>query len=644
MTGGPMKISQRGIIPRSLSYVFQKIEEHEGPEEFSIAISYMEIYNNKGYDLLYKGRKKVKKLANLPKVRAFWDAKEKSMELSNLKQHVVRSEEQACQLLFHGDSNRVIVETDMNVQSSRSHCIFTIYIEKRVPGEKEATYGKLNLVDLAGSESISKSNAKGKVLKEAKSINISLFYLKQVIEALRLKKKHVPYRNSLMTRALHDSLGGNSVTAMIATITPEARHLTESISTCDFAQSVSSIKQTATKNQRMDSKSMIKKLKSKIAKLKEKNSYLSAQDDVSHAGPPKKYPPLDDQQRAEIKSQVDAYSYGTIDILNFGANYRAVQEAFRQLRKLVQQGKEKITSLKEEITTLRDAKPTEVPYDEKIEQLTKHLLQRDFEIDTLVDMMSRKRLRKGTIGTQTNPQDIHGSSMNRTISNGLLISYEKKYEKEKPDSFVTVQSSVRQQMHDEAKKRKEAAPKPSRPLLKKIAQISEEVSERVGAFNLFKSRYKENEKIEGDKQELKDMYEEAKVVAAQIKVQQQVLVNKKQELLKLRAERSVVFETTKDPDVLEQLKMQQEVREQDLIDIIDKEKQQFMSMVNTLKDLKKNIKHGQMGLSVSRDRVQAAFGEWMSSRNLNEQQPEASPKQATGDYEKALNKNKLVLY
>ena len=132
--------------------------------------------------------------------------------LRNLSAQVARSEEEALNLLFMGDTNRVISETPMNEASSRSHCIFTIGIDARRAGSDVVRRSKLHLVDLAGSERAKKTGIEGTVFKEARYINLSLHYLEQVIIALQEKQKYVPYRNSMMTSVLRDSLGGNCKT------------------------------------------------------------------------------------------------------------------------------------------------------------------------------------------------------------------------------------------------------------------------------------------------------------------------------------------------------------------------------------------------------------------------------------------------
>jgi kinesin family protein 5 len=120
-----------------------------------------------------------------------------------------------------GNKNRAVGATDMNAQSSRSHSIFIMTVTQNSLEDGSCKTGKLYLVDLAGSEKISKTGAKGQTLDEAKMINKSLSALGMVITALTDgKSKHIPYRDSKLTRMLSESLGGNSKTALIITCAP----------------------------------------------------------------------------------------------------------------------------------------------------------------------------------------------------------------------------------------------------------------------------------------------------------------------------------------------------------------------------------------------------------------------------------------
>ena len=220
----------------------------------------------------------------------------------NLSVHPVSSEEEALNLLFLGDTNRAIAATEMNQNSTRSHCIFTMILECRRAGADTVVRSKLNIVDLAGSERVSRTSSAGQTLKEAKYINSSLFFLEMVIIALHEKKKkdsvHIPYRNSMMTSVLRDSLGGNcepniialyfvtgrchqhaslsptGKTVMIATISPEAQHSDESISTCNFAQRVALVKNEASINEEIEPEMVIQRLRAEVKRLREEVAFL----------------------------------------------------------------------------------------------------------------------------------------------------------------------------------------------------------------------------------------------------------------------------------------------------------------------------------------------------------------------------------
>ena len=134
----------------------------------------------------------------------------------------------------------------MNADSSRSHSIFTLYLEMSEvdpSGEQRIKAGKLHLVDLAGSERQSKTEATGDRLKEAQKINLSLSALGNVISALvDGKSKHIPYRDSKLTRLLQDSLGGNTKTVMIAALSPANYNFDETLSTLRYASRAKNIK------------------------------------------------------------------------------------------------------------------------------------------------------------------------------------------------------------------------------------------------------------------------------------------------------------------------------------------------------------------------------------------------------------------
>lgn len=224
ITGGAERYEDRGLIPRTISMVFEEMKRVPG-RELRVHVSYLEIYNNSGYDLLDPNHEKTTSLEDLPRV-AMLEDEDGNCHLRNLSMHAVNSEEDALNLLFLGDTNRAVSETAMNLTSSRSHCVFTLALEsRRDAGSEVVLRSKLHMIDLAGSERAHKTGAKGQVLREATYINTSLHYLEMVIVALHERatkgRVHIPYRNSMLTSVLRDSLGGNCKTVMVATVSPE---------------------------------------------------------------------------------------------------------------------------------------------------------------------------------------------------------------------------------------------------------------------------------------------------------------------------------------------------------------------------------------------------------------------------------------
>lgn len=169
ITGGAEKYADRGIIPRTLSYIFQKVREMT-THKFRVNISYLEIYNANGYDLLNE-KHATTSLFDLPKVQMQENVNGQFI-MRNLSVHRAENEEDALNLLFIGDTNRVVSETPKNDASTRSHCIFIIEISSQQLGTDTRTVSKLHLVDLAGSERVYKAGHNDeKIINEAKNIN-----------------------------------------------------------------------------------------------------------------------------------------------------------------------------------------------------------------------------------------------------------------------------------------------------------------------------------------------------------------------------------------------------------------------------------------------------------------------------------------
>ncbi|XP_043352568.1 kinesin-like protein KIF21A isoform X10 [Dermochelys coriacea] len=297
-TGFDVNITEeeQGIISRAVKHLFKCIEEkkqaaikQELPApEFKVNAEFLELYNEEVLDLFDTTRD--------------IDAKNKK---SNIKIHedstggiytvgvttrTVNGEAEMIQCLKLGALSRTTASTQMNVQSSRSHAIFTIHLcqtrvcsaidtdnvtdnkiisESSQTNEFETLTAKFHFVDLAGSERLKRTGATGERAKEGISINCGLLALGNVISALGDKSKkatHVPYRDSKLTRLLQDSLGGNSQTVMIACVSPSDRDFMETLNTLKYANRARNIKNKVMVNQDRASQ-QINGLRSEIARL-----------------------------------------------------------------------------------------------------------------------------------------------------------------------------------------------------------------------------------------------------------------------------------------------------------------------------------------------------------------------------------------
>ena len=220
----------RGIIPSAFQQIFDCIEEDK-TRKFLVTAAYLELYQEQVRDLLGDDPKQQLDLK---------ESKATGVFVQGLTHNIVRNIKDLEVLQKRGNRNRTVGFTNMNADSSRSHSIFIIKIETSQEGDtpnskSHIRAGKLNLVDLAGSERQSKTGAAGTRLKEATKINLSLSALGNVISALVAGKgKHIPYRDSKLTRLLQDSLGGNTKTVMIACISPAADSYDETLSVRQF--------------------------------------------------------------------------------------------------------------------------------------------------------------------------------------------------------------------------------------------------------------------------------------------------------------------------------------------------------------------------------------------------------------------------
>lgn len=266
---------ETGVIPRICQDMFERITKMQNDPNlnYTVEVSYLEIYNERVRDLLNPSTKGNLKVREHPSTGPY---------VEDLAKLVVRSFNEIQHLMDEGNKARTVAATSMNETSSRSHAVFTLTVaqkrhdvETRMDTEKVA---KISLVDLAGSERATSTGATGARLKEGAEINRSLSTLGRVIAALAElstgKKKNismVPYRDSVLTWLLKDSLGGNSMTAMIAAISPADINFEETLSTLRYADSAKRIKNHAVVNEDPNAR-MIRELKEELAQLRSKLS------------------------------------------------------------------------------------------------------------------------------------------------------------------------------------------------------------------------------------------------------------------------------------------------------------------------------------------------------------------------------------
>ncbi|OAX80926.1 kinesin heavy chain, partial [Emergomyces africanus] len=268
----------KGIIPRIVEQMFASILASPGNIEYTVRVSYMEIYMERIRDLL------VPLNDNLP----IHEEKSRGVYVKGLLEIYVSSVQEVYEVMRRGDAARAVAATNMNQESSRSHSIFVITITQKNVETGSAKSGQLFLVDLAGSEKVGKTGASGQTLEEAKKINKSLSALGMVINSLTDgKSTHIPYRDSKLTRILQESLGGNSRTTLIINCSPSSYNDAETVSTLRFGVRAKAIKNKAKINAElspMELKILLKKAQSQVITFETYINALESEVQLWRAG------------------------------------------------------------------------------------------------------------------------------------------------------------------------------------------------------------------------------------------------------------------------------------------------------------------------------------------------------------------------
>ncbi|ETS76912.1 hypothetical protein PFICI_10786 [Pestalotiopsis fici W106-1] len=229
-----MSAQQDSIIPSAMKMIYEQAESlKDAGWTYQMWGSFTEVYNEKLFDLLSDdGSRNEVQLRQDPNTKKYY-VESRATRLG--------SPAEVETMLATANKNRTVAATNMNRASSRSHCVFTLKLEG-VDVDGNRSEGVLNLIDLAGSERVKESQVEGQNFKEAASINTSLSTLSKVMTALAENASHIPYRDSSLTKLLEGCLGGNAKALMFVMVSPLAVDIKETVSSLDFATTVSKAK------------------------------------------------------------------------------------------------------------------------------------------------------------------------------------------------------------------------------------------------------------------------------------------------------------------------------------------------------------------------------------------------------------------
>ena len=447
------------------------------------------------------------------------------------------------------------------------------------------TVSRLHLVDLAGSERVEKTGINGILLKEAKHINLSLHYLEQVIVCLQKRSQgeqiHIPYRNSLMTLVLRDSLGGNCKTTMIATISAEEGDIDESVSTCRFAQRVASIKNEVMRNEQLDPSLIIQRLKQEIVELKAEIKMLKGDSAKDH---------LDPEDLEECKNMVaeflDARDPSVRLVLS---DMLKINECFMQFKRMYNQlkgeggGRPPVQS--------SQSKAIDQATTEEIERLRMLVQQRDNEIAILLGHINKQR---SGAGFEIPPQPTELSSVVKFQQPMQLVqtSIEDRTEERKLRTPTTEASSD---------------PGPELSL--------EVLNDRNKAFEVFRKSYRKNEAQMENKALLKDKIAQARQLSEQISGARERITRIANEIEQLRRENAVQGLVDGANAPLEH------PNEEPLKQRLVLEKSAYKEGVSKLKEVKSEIDGITQMMEHSTKRMNQDFEQWLQTAFARKQQP-----------------------
>lgn len=486
---------QCGITPRTFEYLFTRIREEEDKRKneklkYSCKCSFLEIYNEQITDLLEPSSTNLLLREDL----------KKGVYVENLTEVSVSSVDGVLRILLQGAANRKMAATDMNTESSRSHSVFTCNIESCWEKDlmKHFRFGRLNLVDLAGSERQKSSGAEGDRLKEAANINKSLSTLGLVIMSLvdlaHGKHRHVPYRDSRLTFLLQDSLGGNSKTTVIATISPSICSASETLSTLKFAQRAKLIQNNAKINE--DASGDVSALQQQIQQLKGQLSFL-----LKHHGSESYFaesvPRLDQfslggPESFDLSEELDMHShrgqqhgrknslhYLKATLLNAVRRAKLAEMEVKRLEAEIEEMKHLVHQQEEEVQLSKERMKLRDEKLDRLESLGNGIISADSfvleENNALKDKIQILQAR-----TEQNPELTRLTYENISLLKQLGW-FENFYENEETEKLLSEISELREQERVAARELKECGEMNSK-IIREVDELQGELSKHVN-FN-----------------------------------------------------------------------------------------------------------------------------------------------------------------
>ena len=454
MGSGDGSYENRGIIPRALTMVFEKLAVGRsvvGRAKDKVSVSFVEIYNENLIDLLSSHEDP----KNAPACVISDAGPDSGVFIRGLTTKEVSSEDEALALWFEGDAQRAIGSHAMNDRSSRSHAVFTLNIETASFKSTETSSlssatlhrSKIHLVDLAGSERLRKTKSTGTVMREATFINKSLSVLERVIISLGERNQsnrmdHVPYRSSKLTHLLRDALGGNCKTVMIAHVSSDYQHAEETLTTCQLAKRMMRVENNAKLNECVETPSEkltrlereIKKLRAELKLLKsnaaaskkngsvdndEKHQRREEEDETNTAQP--SVVQEEEEEEEEVCCATDAVSEDAASISSLGSYESArLNDEARAYDEFKQ------TNGREKVRELSNGKAASRACKHRVRALSERVNDIKREMDATEKEYERRRKERSEAGTKTGTSSSYGSTRRETGS-------QEREENENPD-------------------------------------------------------------------------------------------------------------------------------------------------------------------------------------------------------------------